>query len=78
MSQFPQCVNDMSFWLPDETFNPSDFYEIVRSVGGDIVEQVSRSLPLQVDTAGGVHFHRLTHFYFFIFLFFCGQGPSGR
>jgi len=40
VSQFPQCVNDMSFWLPDETFNPSDFYEIVRSVGGDIVEQV--------------------------------------
>lgn len=30
----------MSFWLPD-TYNENDFYDIVRSVGGDMVEQVS-------------------------------------
>jgi len=40
VSQYPQCVNDMSFWLSDQSFNPSDFYEIVRSTAGDIVEQV--------------------------------------
>ena len=45
ISSYPQCINDMSFWLPSETgadssFSPNDFYDIVRSVGGDIVEQV--------------------------------------
>jgi len=40
VSQYPQCVNDMSFWLSDKSFNPSDFYEIVRGIAGDIVEQV--------------------------------------
>lgn len=40
VSQYPQCVNDMSFWLSDKSFTPSDFYEIVRCIAGDIVEQV--------------------------------------
>lgn len=40
VSQFPQCVNDLSFWLPNDQIDPNDFYEIVRDVGGDIVEQV--------------------------------------
>ena len=29
----------MSFWLP-EGYNENDFYDLVRSVGGDVVEQV--------------------------------------
>lgn len=45
VSQYPQCTNDLSFWLPAEltiaNFSSNDFYEIVREVGGDIVEQVS-------------------------------------
>ncbi|XP_071443099.1 probable phenylalanine--tRNA ligase, mitochondrial [Hetaerina americana] len=42
VSVFPQCANDISFWLPEgEAFNPNDFYDLVRTEGGDIVEQVS-------------------------------------
>ena len=45
VSQYPQCANDLSFWLPAELkiddFSSNDFYEIVREVGGDIVEHVS-------------------------------------
>lgn len=29
----------MSFWIPDD-YNENDFYDLVRSVGGDVVEQV--------------------------------------
>lgn len=42
VSQYPQCTNDISFWLPkDQEFFSNDFYELVRSVGGDLIEQVS-------------------------------------
>ena len=30
----------MSFWIPNEKFNSNDFYDLVRSVAGDTVEQV--------------------------------------
>ncbi|CAK1543562.1 unnamed protein product [Leptosia nina] len=44
VSSYPQCVNDLSFWLPNEltidTFMSNDFYDLVRDVGGDIIEQV--------------------------------------
>ncbi|KAL1513847.1 hypothetical protein ABEB36_003195 [Hypothenemus hampei] len=42
ISQFPQCTNDISFWLPnnDQEFSNNDFYDLVRSIGGDMVEQV--------------------------------------
>jgi len=44
-SRFPQCINDISFWLPNdkekvELFSPNDFYDLVRDIGGDLVEQV--------------------------------------
>lgn len=45
VSKFPQCTNDLAFWLPAdlsiEAFSPNDFYEMVRDVGGDYVEQVT-------------------------------------
>ncbi|XP_059478015.1 phenylalanine--tRNA ligase, mitochondrial [Neocloeon triangulifer] len=42
VSVYPQCTNDVSFWLPEETeFSPNDFYDLVRDVGGDIIEQVT-------------------------------------
>lgn len=42
ISIYPQCTNDISFWLPsDKPFTPNDFYDLVRTVGGDIVEQIS-------------------------------------
>ncbi|CAG9766544.1 unnamed protein product [Ceutorhynchus assimilis] len=40
ISQFPQCINDLSFWLPDDEFSSNDFYDLVRNEGGDLVEQV--------------------------------------
>ncbi|XP_056011795.1 phenylalanine--tRNA ligase, mitochondrial-like isoform X2 [Ostrea edulis] len=33
------CINDVSFWVP-ENFSENDFYDIVRNVGGDLVESV--------------------------------------
>lgn len=45
VSQYPQCPNDLSFWLPAElpldAFSANDFYDLVRDIGGDTVEQVT-------------------------------------
>lgn len=45
LSQYPQCTNDIAFWLPAElpldVFSSNDFYDLVRNIGGDIVEQVT-------------------------------------
>ncbi len=30
----------MSFWIPEQ-FTPNDFYDLVRSVGGDVIEKVT-------------------------------------
>lgn len=40
ISVYPQCYCDVSFWLPDDEFSSNDFYDLVRSMGGDLVEQV--------------------------------------
>lgn len=45
VSLYPQCTNDISFWLPQnvtiDSFVSNDFYDLVRDIGGDIIEQVS-------------------------------------
>jgi phenylalanyl-tRNA synthetase alpha chain len=45
VSQYPQCTNDLSFWLPADlpldVFSVNDFYDLVRDIAGDIVEQVT-------------------------------------
>ncbi|CDW52329.1 FDX-ACB and Thioredoxin and Evr1 Alr and tRNA-syn t 2d and Methyltransf 11 domain containing protein [Trichuris trichiura] len=42
ISRYPQCINDIAFWLPNNgQFVKNDFYDLVRAVGGDIVEQVN-------------------------------------
>ncbi|KAM6908501.1 phenylalanine--tRNA ligase, mitochondrial [Lycodopsis pacificus] len=49
LSKYPPLLNDMSFWLPETKededgaggFTENDFYELVRSIGGDLVEKVS-------------------------------------
>uniref|UniRef100_T1H2V2 FDX-ACB domain-containing protein n=1 Tax=Megaselia scalaris TaxID=36166 RepID=T1H2V2_MEGSC len=45
ISTFPQCTNDLSFWLPDsmeiENFSPNDFYDVARGIGGDMIEQIT-------------------------------------
>merc|ERR1712059_169040 len=44
ISKCPQCINDISFWLPKgsekDMFSANDFYDLVRDIGGDKVEQV--------------------------------------
>lgn len=47
VSVYPQCANDLSFWLSDNVkigdFAENDFYDLVRDVGGDFIEQVNFS-----------------------------------
>ncbi|XP_065896648.1 phenylalanine--tRNA ligase, mitochondrial-like [Dysidea avara] len=38
-SKYPACYKDISFWLQD-SFTPNDFYEVVRSICGNLVEEV--------------------------------------
>uniref|UniRef100_A0A0K8RA80 phenylalanine--tRNA ligase n=1 Tax=Ixodes ricinus TaxID=34613 RepID=A0A0K8RA80_IXORI len=46
LSSHPPCLADMSFWVPTD-FAPNDFFDLVRSVGGDLVERVE---PVDVFT----------------------------
>lgn len=43
-SRYPECYKDVSFWLPPRgsgnSFHENDVMEIVRSVAGDLVEDV--------------------------------------
>uniref|UniRef100_A0A8C4RL47 phenylalanine--tRNA ligase n=1 Tax=Erpetoichthys calabaricus TaxID=27687 RepID=A0A8C4RL47_ERPCA len=41
LSKYPPLVNDISFWLPRKGFSENDFLDLVRTVGGDLVEKVS-------------------------------------
>lgn len=43
LSKYPPLHNDISFWLPAgrDSFTANDFYELVRSIAGDLVEKVS-------------------------------------
>ncbi|CAL8294847.1 unnamed protein product [Lota lota] len=54
LSKYPALHNDISFWLPEdergreagresgrERYAENDFYELVRSIGGDLVERVT-------------------------------------
>lgn len=42
VSIYPQCSNDLSFWLPEGAkLIPNDFYDIAREIGGDVIEQVA-------------------------------------
>lgn len=42
-STCPQCINDLSFWLPNESrdYTPNDFYDLCRTIAGDLIEQVN-------------------------------------
>uniref|UniRef100_F7H9Q0 Phenylalanine--tRNA ligase, mitochondrial n=1 Tax=Callithrix jacchus TaxID=9483 RepID=F7H9Q0_CALJA len=40
LSKYPALINDISFWLPSETYTENDFYDLVRTIGGDLVEKV--------------------------------------
>lgn len=43
VSSCPPCINDLSFWIPqgqEISYSANDFYDLVRSVGGEVVEQI--------------------------------------
>ncbi|NXB26979.1 SYFM protein, partial [Rhagologus leucostigma] len=40
LSRYPPLINDISFWLPSETYSQNDFYDLVRTIGGDLIEKV--------------------------------------
>ena len=40
ISIYPQCVNDISMWMGETVIDPADFYDLVRTIGGDLIEQV--------------------------------------
>uniref|UniRef100_A0A8C3HA98 Phenylalanine--tRNA ligase, mitochondrial n=1 Tax=Chrysemys picta bellii TaxID=8478 RepID=A0A8C3HA98_CHRPI len=40
LSKYPPVINDISFWLPSEKYSENDFYDLVRTIGGDLVEKV--------------------------------------
>lgn len=41
VSKYPALAQDISFWLGDaNNYSSNDFYDLARSVGGDLVEQV--------------------------------------
>nr|XP_023027151.1 probable phenylalanine--tRNA ligase, mitochondrial [Leptinotarsa decemlineata] len=59
ISNFPQCVNDMSFWLPEGgNFCSNDFYDLARTIGGDLIEQIEL-----VDTFTNPKTGRISHCY---------------
>ncbi|KAI8377836.1 uncharacterized protein BYT42DRAFT_571874 [Radiomyces spectabilis] len=39
-SKYPPCIKDISFWLPENTWNENNFCEVIRGVAGDLVENV--------------------------------------
>lgn len=45
VSSYPQCPNDVSFWLPEDSsinkFQVNDLNDLVRDIGGDVIEQVT-------------------------------------
>ena len=40
ISVYPQCINDLSMWMGEKIIDPADLFDLVRTVGGDLVEQV--------------------------------------
>jgi len=40
ISVYPQCINDLSMWMGKTVIDPSDLYDLVRTIGGDLIEQV--------------------------------------
>lgn len=39
ISKYNSCINNISFWIHDN-YTSNDFFDVVRSVGGDLVESV--------------------------------------
>ena len=53
VSKYPPAIRDISFIVP-KTFVPNDYFDLVRDVGGDLVEQVERIDKYENDEKFGV------------------------
>jgi len=40
-SKYPACTKDVTFWLPEQGYHENAFFELARTVGGDLIEEVS-------------------------------------
>ncbi|XP_060164083.1 phenylalanine--tRNA ligase, mitochondrial isoform X2 [Globicephala melas] len=58
LSKYPAVINDISFWLPRENYTENDFYDLVRTIGGDLVEKVDL-----IDKFEHPKTHRTSHCY---------------
>ncbi|XP_070371769.1 phenylalanine--tRNA ligase, mitochondrial isoform X5 [Equus asinus] len=58
LSKYPAVINDISFWLPSENYSENDFYDLVRTIGGDLVEKVDL-----IDKFEHPKTHRTSHCY---------------
>ncbi|XP_045361581.2 phenylalanine--tRNA ligase, mitochondrial isoform X3 [Camelus bactrianus] len=58
LSKYPAVMNDISFWLPPENYTENDFYDLVRTIGGDLVEKVDL-----IDKFEHPKTHRTSHCY---------------
>ncbi|XP_043306400.1 phenylalanine--tRNA ligase, mitochondrial isoform X3 [Cervus canadensis] len=58
LSKYPAVINDISFWLPCENYTENDFYDLVRTIGGDLVEKVDL-----IDKFEHPKTHRTSHCY---------------
>lgn len=63
ISIYPQCINDISFWLPEKkSFCSNDFYELVGECGGQLVEQVKLIDQFQHPKTGKIsHCYRIIY-----------------
>ncbi len=64
-SKYPPCYKDISFWLPSSEegngFHENNFYDIVRSIAGDLVERVELLDHFNEPSSGRVsHCYRIT------------------
>ncbi|XP_076297536.1 phenylalanyl-tRNA synthetase, mitochondrial [Lasioglossum baleicum] len=63
ISIYPQCKSDISFWLPEDgSYSSNDFYDIVREIAGDKVEQI-----ILQDTYTDPRTNRLSHCYTIVY-----------
>jgi phenylalanyl-tRNA synthetase alpha chain len=60
-SKFPPCTKDISFWINDE-YNFNNFCEIVRELGGDIIEEINK-----IDEFTNFKTNRTSHCYRIIY-----------
>lgn len=63
VSNYPQCKNNISFWLPENGhYSSTDFYEIVRNVCADRVEQI-----ILIDVYTHPETKRISHCYTIVY-----------